>query len=76
MLHIKKIKTWYGVRYAVVEAFTSYTTTADKKTVKTVADYPVEYKTANGLAVAVFPNTKEGLEKAREVRKMFTNTKK
>jgi hypothetical protein len=71
MLHIKKIKTWYGVRYAVVEPFTSYTTTADKKTVKVVADYPVEYKTANGLAVAVFPLTAEGLAKAKEVRNLF-----
>lgn len=71
MLHIKTIKTWYGLRYAVVESFTSYTTTLEKKTIKTVADYPIEYKTANGLAVASFPHTKEGLEKAKEVRKLF-----
>lgn len=70
MLHIKKIKTWYGVRYAVVEPFTSYTV-VEKKTIKTVADYPIEYKTSNGLAVAVFPLTEEGLAKAKEVRNLF-----
>jgi len=70
MLHIKKIKTWYGVRYAVVEPFTSHTV-VDKRTITTTADYPVEYKTANGLAVAVFPLTAEGLAKAKEVQKLF-----
>lgn len=84
MVHIKKVKTFHGIRYAVVDSFTSTTVIEDRngnKSVKTTTkDYPVEYKTGTGhnerIVPAVFPVTVEGLAKAKEVQKLFKNKSK
>lgn len=70
MLHINKIKTMYGLKYAIVG--TSFT--FNKKGEKVYYTHPVEYQGSNykqdirDVHVAVFPLTQKGLEKAREIR--------
>lgn len=77
MLHIQKIKTMYGLKWAVVD--TSFT--LNKKGEKQFYTHAVEYQGSNykqdvrDVKVAVFPLTQEGLEKAREIRKMLNNNK-
>lgn len=73
MLHINKIKTMYGLKYAVVDTSFTY----DNKGNKVFYTHPVEYQGANykkdnrDIRVAVFPLTKEGLAKAKEVQALF-----
>lgn len=75
MVHIKKVKTWHGLRYAVVEPFTSTTFVEDKngnKVSKVVTeDLVVEYKQGDKVFPAVFPVTPEGLEEAKYVQSIF-----
>ena len=71
MVHIKKIKTLYGLRYAVVAPFTSSTKNINGETITTTKDYSVEYKVGKEIRPAIFPVTPEGLEKAKEVQELF-----
>lgn len=82
MLHIRKIKTMYGVRYAVVDLFTHYTPKIDrlgnpsKKNGKVDYDkqetyHAVEYGTGKNIRPAIFPVTESGLAQAKEVQKLF-----
>lgn len=71
MAHIKKIKTIYGMRYAVVEPFTSETKNLKGEKVVTTKEYSVEYKRDKEIALAIFPVTEEGLIEAKEVQKLF-----
>jgi hypothetical protein len=79
MLHIKKVKTFSGIKYAVVDAFTYITTDAEGKTVKKTEHFPVEFTTGTGFSKktepAVFPANEEGLKKAKEIQKLFKNKK-
>lgn len=77
MLHINKVKTFHGVKWAVVGEVTRYKKEGDK-CVKFTELLPVEYSTESTLPlggkmknqhVAVFPYTPEGLVKAKELRK-------
>lgn len=67
---IEIVNTFYGKRYAVVAPFKSTSTVKDAQ-----GNYPtrvenlaVEYKNGSRVEVAVFPLTKEGLKKAKEVK--------
>ncbi|MFJ7982448.1 hypothetical protein ACIQ1D_19480 [Lysinibacillus xylanilyticus] len=82
MIHIRKIKTMYGLRYAVVDLFTHYTPKIDRMgnpiKVKGKVDYnkqetyhAVEYGKGKNTKLAIFPLTKQGLEQAKEVQKLF-----
>lgn len=66
-MHINKVKTWNGLRYAIVDEFTSINTKGVKKTDELV----VEYNTGSGTQVAIFPFTNEGLAKAKEIQKLM-----
>lgn len=76
MVHIKKIKTLYGLRYAVVEPFTSTTKDKDGNVVTRTEDYAVEYKSGDNVFPAIFPVTDEGLAKAKDIQKLFKKKKK
>lgn len=90
MAHIKKIKTFHGLRYAVVEPFTSTIVVTEKskvegakdtkKVITKTEDLAVEYKTGTGVnervLPAVFPVTAEGLEKAKEIQALFNKKNK
>jgi len=68
MLHINKIKTMYGLKWAIVGQ--SYT--FDKKGNKTPYNHAVEYiNSAKEPRVAIFPYTEEGFIKAKEIRKIL-----
>lgn len=82
MLHIRKIKTMYGVRYAVVDLFTHYTPKIDSKGnpikskgkveyTKQETYHAVEYGKGKNIKIAIFPLTKAGLAQAKEVQKLF-----
>ena len=82
MLHIRKINTWYGLRYAVVDLFTHYSPKLDrfgkpiKKNNKVEYNkqetyHAVDYGTGKNIRPAIFPVTKEGLAQAKEVQKLF-----
>lgn len=81
MVHIRKIKTMYGLRYAVVDLFTYYTPRLDrlgkpiKKNGKVDYDkketyHAVEYGIGN-KQVAIFPLTDAGLQQAKAVQDAF-----
>jgi len=54
MMHINKVKTWNGTKWAVVD----------------IEGFVVEYNDNNNKGrVAVFPLTKDGFEQAKELRK-------
>lgn len=85
MAHIKKVKTFYGLRYAVVEQHTSTIVVREKaksedakdtkKVISKTEDLVVEYKTGTGvnekIVPALFPVTDEGLAQAREIQALF-----
>lgn len=72
MLHINKIKTMYGLKWAVTG--TSYN--FDKKGNKIPYTHAMEYSTkTGGEQVAIFPLTEEGLVKAKEVREFLNKNK-
>lgn len=75
MTHIKKVKTFKGLRYAVVEPFTSTTTVLDTNgknvSVTKTEELAVEYKSGGQILPAIFEVTTEGLEQAKEVQKIF-----
>ena len=82
MLHIRKIKTLHGLRYAVVDLYTHFTPKLDKLgnpiKVKGKVEYTkqetyhaVDYGKGKNIKVAIFPVTKEGLAQAKEVQKLF-----
>lgn len=75
MLHIKKVKTFKGLQYAVVDEFTYVTNDSEGKPVRKTEYFPVEYKTGEGFTArvvpAVFPVTSDGLVKAKEIQKLF-----
>lgn len=83
MLHIRKIKTMYGLRYAVVDLFTHYTPKLDrfgkpfknngkvdydKKETYHAVEYGTSMKTTRP---AIFPITQSGLADAIAVQKLF-----
>ena len=80
MLHIRKIKTMYGLRYAVVDKFPYWKTIVgkDKKThLEKVEEYhAVEYKVGSEYKVAIFELTEDGLERAKEVQSLFRKGQK
>ena len=87
MVHIRKIKLFNGeLRYAVVEPFKSTVIAKEKVkgtedkfktvTIEKTETLPVEYKVGKDVYPAVFPLTKEGLEKAKEIQALFKNNKK
>lgn len=71
MLHIRKIKTLYGLRYAVVDKFTSTTKDINGNQVTTTNYHSVDYKVGKENFPAIFPLTDEGLEDAKEVQKLY-----
>lgn len=73
-MHINKIKTMYGLKYAV----TDVSFTFDKKGNKVPYTHAVEYVSGERKEpkVAIFPLTDEGLEQARELRKELQKVKK
>lgn len=77
MVHIKKIKTIHGLRYAVVQPYTSYKKVGKNEYVAVTKDYAVEYQNGNKygdkISVAIFPVTPQGLELAKEVQKAYKN---
>ena len=75
MVHIRKIKTLHGLRYAVVAPHKSSTTKLDKNgkqiPVTKTEFLAVEYKSGDNVFPAIFPVTDDGLQKAKEVQKLF-----
>lgn len=83
MLHIRKIKTWHGTSYAVVDLFTHYTPKLDKLGNPLKKNGKVEYtKQETYHAVdygssmkttrpAIFPITQSGLAQAKAVQELF-----
>ncbi|MEQ6356541.1 hypothetical protein ABNX05_18115 [Lysinibacillus sp. M3] len=76
MLHIRKIKTMYGLRYAVVDLFTHYAVKLDKFGKSVKKNGKVEYdkkQTYHAVdysgGVAIFPVTSNGLLQAKAVQK-------
>lgn len=76
MVHIRKIKTLYGLRYAVVDLFKSTTKDKDGNVVTKEEFHAVEYKQGDKVFPAIFPVTAEGLEKAKEIQSIFKKKKK
>lgn len=80
MLHIRKIKTMYGLRYAVVNLFPYYKTVTDKfnkhiEYVKAAEYHAVEYKENGKIKVAIFELSADGLKRAKEVQSAFRKGK-
>lgn len=76
MVHIKKVKLFNGeLRYAVVEPFESSTKDKNNDIVTKVEDLVVDYKVGKEIFPAMFSVTKEGLERAKEIQKLFKNNK-
>jgi len=75
MVHIRKIKTLYGLKYAVVDLFTHFPTTIDKygkSHVNKVTEHlTVDYKRGKETLPAIFDLTAEGLADAKEVQKLI-----
>lgn len=76
MVHIRKIKTFYGIRYAVVDLFKSTTKDKDENVINKSEYLVVEYKQGDKVFPAIFPVTAEGLEKAKEIQSIFKKKKK
>ncbi|WP_341323382.1 hypothetical protein NSQ62_07880 [Solibacillus sp. FSL H8-0523] len=80
MLHIRKIKTMYGLRYAVVDLFPYYKTVVNKlnkkvEYVKAAEYHSIEYQENGKIKVAIFELSAEGLERAKEVQSAFRKGK-
>lgn len=73
MAHIKKVKTWYGIRYAVVEPFTVTFLSENKKWESRTNEFPIEYKEGNQIRIAQFPVTAEGLKDAKQVQSLVNS---
>lgn len=75
MIHIKKINTMYGKRYAVVDLVTHYPTTVDKygkhHTSKVTGYYVVDYKQGKETIPAIFNLDKEGLKDAKRIQNLY-----
>lgn len=72
MVHIRKIKTFTGeLKYAVVDEFKSTTKDEEGKILTKVEILPVDYQVGKVIYPAIFPHTEEGLEKAKEIQKLF-----
>lgn len=71
MVHINKIKTLNGYRYAVVAPFKSTTKDKDGNMVNATTELVVDYKVGENILPAIFPYSPDGLEKAKEVQKLF-----
>lgn len=76
MVHIRKIKTLYGLRYAVVDLFKFATKDNDGNIVTKEEYHAVEYKQGDKVFPAIFPVTEEGLEKAKEIQTIFKKKRK
>lgn len=77
MVHIKKVKTFTGeLRYAVVDEHKSTTKDLEDNVVTNVEYLPVDYRVGEEVYPAVFPLTDEGLEKAKEIQKIYKKRKK
>lgn len=83
MLHIKKIKTLYGLRYAVVEDFEHIKVALDAKGnpikegkkvkyIKEIKQLPIDY----GNGIAIFSLDEAGLNKARALQKKLNRKAK
>lgn len=81
MVHIRKINTLYGQKYAVVDLFTHYPTKMNRfgkpETSKTVGYFTVDYVAVENkkkvTVPAIFDLTAEGLAEAKEVQKLLKN---
>lgn len=82
MLHIRKIKTLSGLKYAVVDLFTHYSPKLDKfgnpikKNDKVDYDkketyHAVEYGSGKNIRPAIFPLTESGLAQAKVIQDTF-----
>jgi hypothetical protein len=72
MAQIQTIKLFNGEkRYAVVAPFESITKDKDGNTVRKTENLAVEYKSGENVFPAIFPHTAEGLERAKEIQKVF-----
>lgn len=80
MVHIRKIKTWYGLKYAVVDLVDTYRTHVDKNgkvSYEKVKEYQtVDYEVEDEVFPAIFPLTEEGLNRAKEVQKLYKKRQK
>lgn len=73
MIHIKKIKTLQGMKYAVVELFTSTTKDLFNNDVTKSEFLPVDYKVGKVSYPAIFALNEEGLSEAKKIQKLFKN---
>ena len=72
MVHIRTVKTFSGEkRYAVVSKIVTTMLDEKGKEIPRVEFLPVDYKVKNEIYPAVFPHTKEGLQKAKEIQKIY-----
>lgn len=77
MVHIKKVKLFNGeLRYAVVSKVVSTAQDEKGQDIPRVEYLPVDYKVGKEIHSAIFPVTDEGLNKAKEIQKLFKNKKK
>lgn len=80
MVHIKTIKLFNGEkRYAVVAPFTSTIIVKEgkeKKVINKTENLTVEYKSGENVFPAIFSHDAEGLEKAKEIQKIFKKSSK
>lgn len=77
MVHIRKINTLYGQKYAVVDLFTHYPTKMNRfgkpETSKAVGYFTIDYKVGKENFPAIFDLTDEGLADAKEVQRLLKN---
>lgn len=76
MMHIRKINTLYGQKYAIVDLFTFYKTNVNQKTGEVSSEKKVDYRTVdykknNEIYPAIFEADADGLKKAKEIQKLL-----
>lgn len=71
-MHINKVKTWNGLRYAVVDSFKAINNEGKSR----VEELVVEYNTGNGSKLAIFPLTGDGLGLAKEIQNSLLKNKR
>lgn len=71
MVHIRIAKTIHGYAYSLVEEFTSTTKDIDGKDVSKTEFLPLDYKVGKEILPAVFPYNQDGLDKAKEIQKIY-----
>ena len=73
MIHIRKVKTLSGMKYAVVAPFTSTVKNEDGTMSQRTEMLVADYRSGKEVRPAMFPYTSEGLRRAKEVQKILKN---